>query len=122
MAILHFKITVRAVLPEIVPEVAVMVAVPAVTPVARPLLLTVATEGLGEFQVTDSVILRVDPSENVPVAVNCWLTPTGTVRLLGVTEGATRLPTDTLVNSGLSHAVSDKAKHPSKNLAKTNLI
>ena len=45
-------ITVRVVLPEIVPELAVMIVVPAVTAVARPLLLTVATWGFDEVQVT----------------------------------------------------------------------
>jgi len=46
------EVTVRVKLPEIAPEVAVMVAVPAATEVARPLLLTVATDVLDEFQVT----------------------------------------------------------------------
>ncbi len=54
------EVTVRVVLPEIVPEVtvmvAVMVAVPAAMAVAKPLLLTVATDGLEEVQVTRVVI------------------------------------------------------------------
>ena len=78
-------LTVRVVLPEIVPEVAVMVAVPAATDVARPLLLTVAIEVLDEPQVTDAVISWVVPSEYVPVAVNCWVTPLGMVGSAGVT-------------------------------------
>ena len=45
-------VTVRVVLPRIVPEVAVMVAVPAARVVARPLLSTVATDGLDELQMT----------------------------------------------------------------------
>jgi hypothetical protein len=39
-----------------VAEVAVMVVVPAATAVARPLLLTVATDGFDELQVTSVVI------------------------------------------------------------------
>jgi hypothetical protein len=66
------EVTVRVVLPETVPEVAVMVAVPvAMAVVAEPLLLTVATNGLDELQVTCEVISWVVPSEKVPVAVNC---------------------------------------------------
>jgi len=60
---LHFKITVRVVLPEIVPEVAVMVVLPVVTDVTSPLLLTVATDGLDELQVTCVVISLIVPSE-----------------------------------------------------------
>ena len=71
------EITVRVVLPEISPEVAVMVAVPAATAVARPLLLTVAADVFDELQVTCVVISRLVPSENVPVAANCWTTPAG---------------------------------------------
>ena len=73
-------------LPEIVPEAAVMVAVPAVTAVARPLLLTVPTARLDELQVTDPVILRIDPSENVPMAINCWVAPTDILGLAGVID------------------------------------
>ena len=80
------EVTVRVVLPEIVPEVAVMVAVPAATAVARPLLLTVATDVLDELQVTCVVISRLVPSEYVPEAVNCWVTPTGMLGLAGVTD------------------------------------
>jgi len=58
------EVTVRVVLPVEpvlekllgVAEVAVMVAVPTETPVARPLLLTVATDGFDELQVTCVVI------------------------------------------------------------------
>ena len=46
------EVTVRVVLPEILPKVAVMVVVPVATAVARPLLLTVATDVLDEFQAT----------------------------------------------------------------------
>jgi len=46
------EVTVRVVFPEILPKVAVMVVAPAAMAVARPLLLTVATDGFDEFQVT----------------------------------------------------------------------
>jgi hypothetical protein len=76
--------TVRVVLPEIVPEVAVMVGVPAEKAVARPLLLTVAIDVSVELQVTCVVILKLVPSEYVPVAVNCWVAPIGMLGLAGV--------------------------------------
>ena len=75
------EVTVRVVLPEILPEVAVMVAVPAATAVARPLLLTVATDVLDELQVTCVVISWLVPSEYVPEAANCWVTPTRYARI-----------------------------------------
>jgi hypothetical protein len=56
-------VTVRVALPEILPDVAVVVAVPAATAVAKPLLLTVATDGSDEFQVTWRVRSRLVPSE-----------------------------------------------------------
>ena len=57
------EVTVMAVVSDILPEVAVMVVVPAATAVTRPLLLTVATDGLDEVQVTCMDILRLVPSE-----------------------------------------------------------
>jgi hypothetical protein len=53
----------RVALPEILPEAAVMVAVPTARAVARPVLLTVATAGSEEVQVTRAVISKLDPSE-----------------------------------------------------------
>ena len=79
------EVTVTIVLPEILPVVALMVAVPTATPVARPLLFTVATEALEEFQLTCGVISTLVPSEYMPVAANCWVTPTGRLGLAGVT-------------------------------------
>jgi len=80
------EVTVMVVLPEILPEVAVMVAVPAATAVARPLLLTVATDGLDELQMTCGVTSWFVPSEYVPEAANCGVNPTGMLRSAGVTE------------------------------------
>jgi len=56
-------VTVRVVVSVTVPLVAVMVVVPAATAVTRPLLSTVATDGLDEAQVTCVDISRLVPSE-----------------------------------------------------------
>jgi hypothetical protein len=112
------EVTVRVVLPEISPEVAVMVAVPAATAVARPLLLTVAADVFDELQVTCVVISRVVPSENVPVAANCWTTPAGMLGLAGVTATEMGPPVP-------PHVVRDIAKDSRATkdaIAKTNLI
>jgi hypothetical protein len=71
--------------PGILPEVAEMVAVPVATAVARPLLLIVAADVGNEVQMTCVVISWLVPSEYVPVAVNCLVTPTGMLGLAGVT-------------------------------------
>ena len=80
------EVTVRVACPEVAPEVAVMIAVPAATAVAKPLLLTVATDGLDELQMTCGVISWLVPSEYVPEAVNCGVNPTGMLRSAGVTD------------------------------------
>jgi hypothetical protein len=54
-----------------------MGAVPAATDVACPLLVTVATDVFSEVQVTCPVIFCVDPSFFMPMAMNCWMAPTG---------------------------------------------
>jgi hypothetical protein len=54
-----------------------MVAVPAATAVINPLLLTVATDGFDELQVACVVISLVVPSEYMPMALNCCVTPAG---------------------------------------------
>ena len=77
---------VRVVLPEMLPEVAVMVVVPVARTVARPVVLIVAATGFKESQVTSGVISKLVPSEKAPVAVNCWVTPTGMLGFAGVTE------------------------------------
>jgi hypothetical protein len=80
------EVMVRVVLPEILPEVAVTVTAPLAMPVARPVLPTVAKAGFEEAQATIVVILKLVPSEKAPVAVNCWLIPTGMLGFAGVTE------------------------------------
>jgi hypothetical protein len=91
-----------------VPEVAVMVVVPAATAVASPLLLIVAVAGLDEVQVTELVISWVVPSENVPVAVNCWVAPPVTFGLAGVTAMEDRVAEPT-VRSVLPETVPEVA-------------
>jgi hypothetical protein len=57
---------------------------------AKPALLTVATAGEKEFQVTDEVRSCVLPSPYVPVAVNCWVVPNAIEALVGLTDSPTR--------------------------------
>ena len=85
------EVTVRVMLTEILPEVAVMVAVPGAMAMARPLLLTVATDVFDELQVTCVAISWLVPSEYVPMAANCWATPTGMIGLAGVTAKEERV-------------------------------
>jgi hypothetical protein len=54
--------TVRMVLPLMLPELAVIVVLPAATVVATPELLMVAMVALLEVQVTELVMVLVDPS------------------------------------------------------------
>ncbi len=86
-------VTVSVVDPDMLPDPAVIVVEPAATGVATPLepaaLLIVATPVLDELQVTDVVRFRVEPSEYVPVAVNCWVVPLATLGLAGVTARET---------------------------------
>jgi small neutral amino acid transporter SnatA (MarC family) len=81
--------TVRVVDPDMLPDVAVTVVAPAATDVAKPCepeaLLIVATPALDELQVTAAVSICVVSSENVPMAVNCWVVPLAMPGLVGVT-------------------------------------
>lgn len=85
------ELTVSEALPETEPSVAVMVEVPAATPVARPEVATVAIEVELEVQVTDEVMVCVEPSEYVPVATNCCLAPEEMMAVRGVTAMETRV-------------------------------
>ena len=71
-------------------SVAVTVVVPTATLVARPsvpaALLTVATDGLVELHVTDAVRSWLEPSLNVPVAVNGCVVPSPIEGSAGVTS------------------------------------
>ena len=74
------------VLPETAPTAAVMVAVPGEAAAARPEVFMLATVGALEFQdVTDAVRFCVDPSEKVPITVNCWAMPVPRLCAAGVT-------------------------------------
>src|ERR1700749_827142 len=64
---------------------AVMVLVPRLRAVTRPLTVIEAMFVFDELQVTVPVISCVDPSEKVPVAVNCCKVPSGIDGLAGVT-------------------------------------
>jgi hypothetical protein len=68
-----------------------MVFVPPVKPVARPPAVIVADSVFDEAHTTDAVRSCFVPSENVPVAVNCWFCPTTTVAFAGVTAIDTRV-------------------------------
>ncbi len=84
-------VAVRVVLPEILPDVAVIVVVPAEAAVAKPGLLTVATDGSDELQMTCVVISNLVASEYVPVALNCWVAPTSIVGSTGLTTMTDRV-------------------------------
>ncbi len=68
-------VTFRFAIPWTVPDFAVMVTVPLITPAAIPLELIVAIAGSEELQTTEPVTSLLLPSENLPMAVNCWLAP-----------------------------------------------
>src|SRR5262245_35047782 len=73
-------------------SIAVMTEEPVdATAVARPVGVMVATEIVAEAQVTWLVKSNVELSEKVPVAVNCWVAPLGTLGPEGVTAIDTRV-------------------------------
>ena len=69
-----------------VPTVAWMVVGPSSRSVAIPAGETVATFVADDVHVALAVTLPKLASENVPVAVNGWVAPTGTDRFWGVSE------------------------------------
>lgn len=68
-------VTSRLANPWIVPDFAVIVTVPLITPVAIPFELMLAIAESEELQTTEPVMSLLLPSENLPVAVNCWVAP-----------------------------------------------
>lgn len=78
------SLTVIVVLPETPPDVAVMMVEPTPAAVARPVALMPATAVSEEDHVTDVVISLPVPSEKVPVAVNCKVSPGATDEPAGV--------------------------------------
>jgi hypothetical protein len=63
-----------------------MVVVPSSAPVAIPAAETDATVVSDKVHVATLVMLPWLPSEKIPVAVNCWVAPTGKDAVCGVTE------------------------------------
>jgi len=61
------------------------VLVPAATPVANPPAVIVAVPLVCELQVAELVKFCVELSENVPVAVNCFVVPLAIEGFAGVT-------------------------------------
>jgi len=81
-------VTVSVVVPEIAPDVAFIVVEPVATGVASPFeppaLLMLAIVVADELHVTVGVRFCVEPSEYVPVAVNCFVVPSAILGLVGV--------------------------------------
>ena len=121
------EVTVRVILPEIFPNVAVMAAVPLAAEAAKPLLLTLATAVFEDRQATWVVISRLVPSEYLPEAANCLVTPAG---MLGLT-GASDIEASLIVDPACwpfpllpihPQAVRDNARSPANNSNQRNLI
>lgn len=83
--------TFTVVLPPTEPEVAEMVREPKARAVATPPPVIDAKLSFEEPHVTEAVIFRELPSENVPVAVNCCRVPRTKTGLTGVMEIETRI-------------------------------
>ena len=97
-------ITVRLAVPVTVPEVALIVAVPSTLATAAPATLTLAFAGADEIQVAVCVRFCVLPSVNVPVAVNCSVSPIGKETWFGVTATLTRTGGPTVIDELLLSA------------------
>jgi hypothetical protein len=78
-------VTVSKVEPLMDDDVAVMVEVPTAAPLAKPAALIVAVAVVPDDQVTVEVKFCVEPSLNVPVAVNCCVAPLVIEGFAGVT-------------------------------------
>ena len=78
-------VTVSVVVPLMAPEAALIVLVPVPTPVANPPEVIVATVVVSELHVAVLVRFCVELSENVPVAVNCFVVPLAIEGFAGVT-------------------------------------
>src|SRR5271163_4536148 len=78
-------VTVSTVEPEIDNDVAVIVEVPTPAPLARPAALIVAVAVVPDDQVTLDVRFCVEPSLNIPMAVNCCVAPLVIEGFAGVT-------------------------------------
>jgi hypothetical protein len=81
------------------PELAAIVVAPGANPVASPPELMLAIFGAVELHITESVMILLLPSLNVPKAVNCMVLPTVSAELTGATaidikEGSTSTERD----------------------------
>src|ERR1039458_748461 len=83
-------VTVRLAVPVTVPKVALIVAVPATWAIAAPAGLTLTIDSV-ELHVADCVRFCLVPSEKLPVAVNCSVSPTGKETWFGVTAILTKV-------------------------------
>jgi hypothetical protein len=84
-------LTVNVVEPVMLSSVALIVEVPVATPVAIPAAVIVATEVVADAHVTWLVRFSVELSENVPVAVNAFVSPLATLGSDGVTAIDSRI-------------------------------
>jgi hypothetical protein len=91
-------VTVSVALPDTDPDAAVIAVEPTAKALASPeFALTVALAGVPEVHATRLVKLAVLVYENVPVAVNCCVSPLGMLGEFGVTAMETNpLTNDTL--------------------------
>lgn len=78
-------VTVSVVELDTAPDAAVISDEPGATPVATPAALIVANAGVAELHVTAAVKFCVEPSVNVPVAVNACVSPAAIDGFAGVT-------------------------------------
>jgi len=81
-------------------EVAVICVVPVAAAEARPELEMEATVEAEEFQLAELVTSAVLLSLNVPVAVNCWVSPLAMEGFAGVTAMETNVAAVTVSASG----------------------
>lgn len=64
--------------------VAVTLVLPLPDVVARPPPVIVTMLEFADAQIAEAVTSRVVPSENLPIAVNCWFAPDGSTGLCGL--------------------------------------
>jgi len=98
-------LTVRVVEAVIEPDVAEMLELPVAMQVVKPALpvalLVDATEILDEAHCTMPVTSWVLPSLKVPLAVNCWMLPTGAVGFAGLTVMPVKTAVETVSTAEL---------------------
>ena len=112
-------VTVSDVEPEKPPDVAVIVVEPTLTDVARPfdpdVLLTVAILVFEEFHVTVEDMSCVVLSENVAMAMNCWVVPSTMLGFVGVTVIE-------VITAGVTVSVAEGLDVMPENCARTDVV